>query len=128
MASNEHSEIEENSSHMTSCIHKMEIDGHILINRKQKILVDVSDDPNKSMMMAIITHTRKIDDRSISVNESYILGEAGVPKRWIYPENRMTEEEIEQFEKDWEEMWNSRASLHDCSEWDLSILFFDQKF
>ena len=76
---------------------------------------------------AIITHTRKIDDRSISVNESYILGEKGVPKRRKV-ENRMTEEEIEQFEKDWEEMWNSQASLHDCSEWDLSILFFDQKF
>ena len=120
MASNENSEILENSSRMTSCIHKMEIDGHVLVNRKQKILIDTSDAQDKSMIMAIITHTRKIDDRSISINESSIFGEAGVPKRWK-EESRMTEEEIEQFEKDWEEIWNAQASLHDCSEWDLSI-------
>ena len=115
MASNtqpDEPEIVENHGHMTSCIHKMELNGHFLVNRKQKILVDNSSDPNP-IKITIITHTRSIDDRSIIANESFVLGE-GEPHRMT--ETRMTEEEIEQFEKDWEEMWNPHASLHDCSD------------
>ena len=31
-------------------------------------------------------------------------------------ELKKLKDEIEQFEKDWEEMWNPHASLHDCSD------------
>ena len=82
MASNtqpDEPEIVETHGHMTSCIHKMELNGHFLVNRKQKILVDNSSDPNP-IKITIITHTRSIDDRSIIANESFVLGE-GEPHR-----------------------------------------------
>ena len=87
---------------ITTLVHEMKVDGHHLVERKQKTNVDpkASDDTPK---MTTIIHSRSIDDRCYDVQETLAEG-MDEPERVIKTE--MTQEEVERFEEDWSNLWN----------------------
>ena len=96
---------------VSTLVHEMKVDGYHLVERKQKTNVnsEASDDKPK---MTIIIHSRSIDDRCYDVQETLTEG-MDEPERVIKTE--MTEEEVERFEEDWNNLWNPQAkadSLH----------------
>jgi len=90
---------------VTALVHEMKVDGHHLVERKQKTIVDpkASDSIPK---MTIIIHSRSIDDRCYDVQETLTEG-MDEPDRVI--ETQMTQEEVEKFEEDWSILWNPQA-------------------
>ena len=92
---------------VTTLVHEMKVDGHHLVERKQKTNVDpkASDDAPK---MIIIIHSRSIDDRCYDVQETLTEG-MDEPDRVI--ETGMTQEEVEKFEEDWTNLWNPQAKV-----------------
>ena len=92
---------------VTTLVHEMKVDGHHLVERKQKTNVDpiASDDAPK---MTIIIHSRSIDDRCYDVQETLTEG-MDEPDQVI--ETKMTQEEVERFEEDWTNLWNPQAKV-----------------
>ena len=102
--SNEESKIFEHHG-VTTMVHEMKVDRYHLVEMKQKSTVDpkASEDAPK---VTTFIHTRSIDDRSYAVQETLSEGEE-VPERTV--ETQMTQEEVEKFEEDWSNLWNSQA-------------------
>ena len=90
---------------VTTVVHEMKVNGHHLVERKQKTNVnpEASEDKPK---MTIITHSRSIDNRCYDVQETLTEG-MDEPDRVIATE--MTQEEVEKFEEDWSTLWNPQA-------------------
>ena len=98
---------------VTTVVHEMKVNGHHLVERKQKTNVnpEASEDKPK---MTIITHSRSIDNRCYEVQETLTEG-MDEPDRVIATE--MTQEEVEKFEEDWSTLWNPQAKA-DSSHFD----------
>ena len=94
-------------------VHEMKVNGHHLVERKQKTNVnpDASDNTPK---MTIIMHSRSIDNRYYEIQETLTEG-MDEPDRVIAIE--MTQEEVEKFEEDWSTLWNPQAKA-DSSHFD----------
>ena len=86
--------------------HEMRIDGHYLSEKKQKTHVDPKD-AGVTGATTIYVHVRTIDKRCCKVTEIEKPGQDN-PERNI--ETEMSEEEMEQFEQDWNELWNPRIT------------------
>ena len=82
-------------NHHESITHELWIDGHHLIEKKQKTLIDGKDET--------LVHIRSIDEKSYKVTEIN-NGEDEALERQV--ESDMTEDEVKQFEEDWTNMWN----------------------
>ena len=98
---------------VTTVVHEMKVNGHHLVERKQKTNVnpEASEDKPK---MTIITHSRSIDNCCYDVQETLTEG-MDEPDRVIATE--MTQEEVEKFEEDWSTLWNPQAKA-DSSHFD----------
>ena len=90
---------------ITTVVHEMKVNGHHLVERKQKSNVnpEASDNTPK---MTIIIHSRSIDNRYYEIQETLTEG-MDEPDRVIATE--MTQEEVEKFEEDWSTLWNPQA-------------------
>ena len=94
--SNEETIIMENHG-IKTIVHEMKVNGYHLVERKtmerkQKNFVHPNASDNTTRM-AIITHSRSIDDRSYVVQ----IGQASDQ----VVETQMTQEQVERFEEDW---------------------------
>ena len=86
---------------VATLVHEMKVNGHHLVERKQKSNVnpEASDNTPK---MTIIIHSRSIDNRYYEIQETLTEG-MDEPARVIATE--MTQEEVEKFEEDWSTLW-----------------------
>ena len=91
---------------IVTIVHEMRIDGHHLSEKKQKTVVDPKD-TGATGPTTIYAHVRTIDKRCCKVTEIEKPGH-DEPERTI--ETEMNEEEMEQFEQDWNELWNPRIT------------------
>ena len=82
--------------HVDTMTHELRIDGHHLIEKKQKTLTHI-DGIDKTL---ILVHFRSIDDKSYQVTETNYCG---VPESQV--ETDMAEEEVKKFEEDWTNLW-----------------------
>ena len=80
--------------HVFTTTHELLVDGHHLIEKKQKTLSH-ADGIEKTL---VLLHVRTIDDKSYKVTETF-------DERHV--ETEMTEDEVNQFEEDWTSLWNS---------------------
>ena len=97
---------------VSTLIHEMKVDGYHLVERKQKTNVNSESSDLGKSKMTIIIHSRSIDERYYVVQETLTEG-MDEPVRVI--ETEMTQEEVERFEEDWNNLWNPQAkvdSLH----------------
>ena len=83
--------------HVFTTTHELLVDGHHLIEKKQKTLSH-ADGIEKTL---VLLHVRTIDDKSYKVTETNLNG---VPESQV--ETEMAEDEVKQFEEDWTRMWN----------------------
>ena len=83
-------------------VHGMKVNGYHLLERKQNSLVDLraSEDSPK---MTMFVHFRSIDARTYSVIETLNENEE-VLNQVI--ETHMNRQEVEEFEEDWNNLWN----------------------
>ena len=83
-------------------VHGMKVNGYQLLERKQNSLVDprASEDSPK---MNMFVHFRSIDARTYSVIETLNENEE-VLNQVI--ETHMSQQEVEKFEEDWNNLWN----------------------
>ena len=88
--------------HVFTTTHELLVDGHHLIEKKQKTLSH-ADGIEKTL---VLLHVRTIDDKSYKVTETNYNG---VPKSQV--ETEMTEDEVNQFEEDWTSLWNPKMKL-----------------
>ena len=108
MASSSNEEGKTLENHViTTSVHEMKVNGHHLVNKKQKTLVD-SKAYDGTPKMTIINHSRSIDDRSYAVQWNLIEGKDECDEDRII-ETQMTQEEYQSFEEDWCSMWNPTA-------------------
>ena len=84
--------------HVVTTEHEMRVDGHHLIEKKQKSLIHGNDQLYKSV------HIRSIDEKSYKVTEIQHLNGEDDDERQV--ESDMTEDEVKQFEEDWTNLWN----------------------
>ena len=98
---------------ITTLVHEMKVNGHHLVERKQKTNVNPEASDNTPKMTRII-HSRSIDNRCYDVQETLTEG-MDEPARVIATE--MTQEEVEKFEEDWSTLWNPQAKA-DSSHFD----------
>ena len=98
---------------VTTVVHEMKVNGHHLVERKQKTNVNPEVFDNTPKMTRII-HSRSIDNRCYDVQETLTEG-MDEPDRVIATE--MTQEEVEKFEEDWSTLWNPQAKA-DSSHFD----------
>ena len=82
---------------METLTQELLVDGHHLIEKKQKSLIDGNDET------MVLVHIRSIDEKSYKVTEIN-NGEDEALERQV--ESDMTEDEVKQFEEDWTNMWN----------------------
>ena len=83
--------------HVVTMEHELRVDGHHLIEKKQKTLIDGNDET------LVLVHIRSIDEKSYKVTEIN-NGEDDALDRQV--ESDMTEDEVKKFEEDWFNMWN----------------------
>ena len=83
-------------------VHGMKVNGYQLLERKQNFLVDprASEDSPK---MNMFVHFRSIDARNYSVIET--LNEDEEVLNQVI-ETHMNQQEVENFEEDWSNLWN----------------------
>ena len=105
---------------VTTLVHEMKVDGHHLVERKQKTNVDpkASDDAPK---MIIIIHSRSIDDRCYDVQKFWKFEEGSMADSYQVIKTEMTQEEVEKFEEDWRNLWNPDSSHFDGKSLNLII-------
>ena len=99
---NEETKIMENHG-ITTMVHQMKVNGFLLVERKQKTIINASDGTPK---MTILIHIRSIDDYSYAVRITLTEGK-DEPER--IDETQMTQEQVKNFEKDWSKLWNPQA-------------------
>ena len=102
MASNEESRILENHGIVT-LEHEMMVNGHHMVNRKQKVKTSPIDGPKQTIMI----HIRKIDDCSCITKETFTEGEAE-PVRLV--ETDMNEDQLKEFEEHWISLWHPQVT------------------
>ena len=83
--------------HVVTMTHELRVDGHHLIEKKQKNLIHGT---GKTL---VLVHIRSIDDKSYKVTETN-NGEDDAPKTQV--ETDMDEDEVKKFEEDWASLWN----------------------
>ena len=98
---------------ITTVVHEMKVNGHHLVERKQKSNFNPKASDN-TPKMTIIIHSRSIDNRYYEIQETLTDG-MDEPARVIATE--MTQEEVEKFEEDWSTLWNPQAKA-DSSHFD----------
>ena len=109
--SNEETIIMENHG-IKTIVHEMKVNGHHLVERKtMEGKQKTSNNPNafdRDTRMNIITHSRSIDDRSISytVQGSLVEGQSQVV------ETQMTQEEVKNFKEDWRNLWKPQKEAN----------------
>ena len=88
--------------HVFTTTHELLVDGHHLIEKKQKTLSH-ADGIEKTL---VLLHVRTIDDKSYKVTEISKISayDCGVPESQV--ETEMAEDEVKQFEEDWASLWN----------------------
>ena len=88
--------------HVFTTTHELLVDGHHLIEKKQKTLSH-ADGIEKTL---VLLHVRTIDDKSYKVTEISKISayDCGVPESQV--ETEMAEDEVKQFEEDWTSLWN----------------------
>ena len=97
----------------------MKVNGYHLVERKtmerkQKNFVHPNASDNTTRM-AIITHSRSIDD------QSYVVQNGQASDQVV--ETQMTQEQVERFEEDWSNLWKPQRSEENS--WSLlSFLFY----
>ena len=79
--------------------HEMMVDGHHLVNKKQKMVTNPTEGPKTTLMI----HIRTIDDCSYIVKETHTEGTAE-PERHV--ETDMTEDQVKEFEEQWTTLWH----------------------
>ena len=88
--------------------HKLRVDGHHLIEKKQITWIH-----DKTLGLVYI---RSIDDKSYKVTSFNLYnGEENAPELQI--ETDMTEDEVNKFEEDWANLWNPDISKNEI--WEL---------
>ena len=83
--------------HVFTTTHELLVDGHHLVEKKQKTLSHA----NGIEKTLVLLHVRTIDDKSYKVTETNF---SGVPESRV--ETEMAEDEVKQFEEDWASLWN----------------------
>ena len=86
---------------ITTMVHQMKVNGFLLVERKQKAIInaDASDGTSK---MTIYIHIRSIDDYSYAVREIVTEGKNEVDQM---VETQMTQEQVKNFKEDWSKLW-----------------------
>ena len=83
--------------HVVTTEHELRVDGRHLIEKKQ-----TSIDGNERRL--VLVHIRSIDEKSYKVTKiNHCNGEDVEEERQV--ESDMTEEEVNQFEEDWRNLW-----------------------
>ena len=90
--------------HVFTTTHELLVDGHHLIEKKQKTLSH-ADGIEKTL---VLLHVRTIDDKSYKVTETNY---SGVPESQV--ETEMAEDEVKQFEEDWTSLWNPEITKNE---------------
>ena len=87
--------------HVVTMTHELRVDGHHLIEKKQKNLIHGT---GKTL---VLVHIRSIDDKSYKVTETGADDvEFAVLDRSRNVETDMAEDEVKKFEEDWTNLWN----------------------
>ena len=87
--------------HVAIMTHELRIDGHHLIEKKHKLLIQRTDGLEKTL---VLVHIRSIDDKSYKVTESNNFENDDAPETQV--ETDMAEDEVKKFEEDWTNLWN----------------------
>ena len=88
--------------HVVTMTHELRVDGHHLIEKKQKTLIH-TDGIDETL---VLVHLRSIDDKSYKVTET-----SGVPESQV--ETDMDEDEVKKFEEDWTNLWDPEITQHE---------------
>ena len=95
--------------HVFTTTHELLVDGHHLIEKKQKTLSH-ADGIEKTL---VLLHVRTIDDKSYKVTkirdceiDSDCECQCVTDFTEIQVETEMAEDEVKQFEEDWTSLWN----------------------
>jgi hypothetical protein len=91
-------------NHHESITHELWIDGHHLIEKKQKHLIHT----NGNDKTLVLVHIRSIDEKSYKVTEIN-NGDEAAPETQV--ETDMAEDEVKKFEEDWTSLWNPDIKL-----------------
>ena len=86
--------------HVVSMTHELRIDGHHLIEKKHKYLIQRTDGLDKTL---VLVHIRSIDDKSYKVTEIN-NDQDDAPETQVGTD--MAEDEVKQFKEDWTTLWN----------------------
>ena len=93
--------------------HQIRIEGHHLLEKKQKIKSGIKSDFRGDKTIISI-HIRSIDDKYIKVKEIK-HGESDIPERKVEMEPEMSEDEVKEFVEQWSRLWtpslNTRGQL-----------------
>ena len=103
--------------HVVSMEHEMRVDGHHLMEKKQKSLVDRT---------LVLVHIRSIDEKSYKVTEiNRCNGEDVEEEHQV--ESDMTEDEVKQFEEDWTNLWipDINQTLWECQNLLLTLFLLE---
>ena len=85
--------------HVFTTTHELLVDGHHLIEKKQKNLIHTVGN-DKTL---VLIHIRSIDEKSYKVTEIN-NGDNAAPETQV--ETDMAEDEVKKFEEDWSSFWN----------------------
>ena len=92
--------------HVFTTTHELLVDGHHLIEKKQKNLIhSVGNDKT-----LVLIHIRSIDEKSYKVTEIN-NGDNAAPETQV--ETDMAEDEVKKFEEDWTNLWNPNITKND---------------
>ena len=106
MASTSNEEAKNMKNHgITTMVHEMKVNGFLLVERKQKTIIN-SKASDGTPKMTIYIHIRSIDDYSYAVQETYTEGK-NEPDRMV--ETQMTQEQVKSFEDDWSKLWKPQT-------------------
>ena len=92
--------------HVVTMTYELLIDGHHLIEKKQKNLIHTVGN-DKTL---VLIHIRSIDEKSYKVTEIN-NGDNAAPETQV--ETDMAEDEVKKFEEDWTNLWNPNITKND---------------
>ena len=92
--------------HVFTTTHELLVDGHHLVEKKQKTLSHV-DGIEKTL---VLLHLRTIDDKSYKETTKTNYGGS---LEYGQVETEMAEDEVKQFEEDWTSLWNPDISKNE---------------
>ena len=84
-----------------SMTNELQIDGHHLIEKKQKKHQITNTNRNSKV---VLVHIRSIDGKSYKVTESISAVHSALSE--VETETDMTEDEVKKFKEDWKNLWN----------------------